>query len=37
MSTPDTHETAQAAPAIDASAPLPNGGLEVISIAKSYD
>ena len=25
------------APAIDATAPMPNGGLEVISIAKSYD
>ena len=27
----------ETAPSVDANAPLPNGGLEVISIAKSYD
>lgn len=36
MSTQDTTDLAER-PAVDASAPLPNGGLEVVSIAKSYD
>ena len=36
MTDNDTLEHSEFATA-DASAPLPNGGLEVISIAKSYD
>ncbi len=38
LDTPQGHGLAPTgAPVIDATAPMPNGGLEVISIAKSYD
>jgi lipopolysaccharide export system ATP-binding protein len=37
MSMLDTPQTAEPLPVFDATAPMPYGGLEVISIAKSYD